>query len=82
MPMFHFEVRTPTHVLITQGAECANHTEARIEAARCIGVLLNEHAGQIWMDQDWDMAITDSAGLILYSIHVTALKSAATLESP
>ncbi len=68
MPRYHFEVRTPTHVMHTEGAELSDHTTARIEAARRIGLLLNEHAGQVWVDQEWQMEITDEAGLILYVI--------------
>jgi hypothetical protein len=81
MPLYHFEVRTPTHVMLTEGIELGDHTAARVEAARRIGELLNEHAGQIWIDQDWQMDITDEAGLILYVIHVSTLKSAATQGS-
>ena len=31
MPFYHFEVRTQTHVLITEGAELADNTAARAE---------------------------------------------------
>jgi hypothetical protein len=78
MPIFHFEVRTPTHVIVTEGVELTNHTAARVEAARRIGVLLNEHAGQLWVDQEWQMDITDADGLILYIIQVSTSNTAAT----
>ena len=45
MSIYHFEVRTPTHVILTEGVEFASHTEARVEAAKRIGDLLNDHAG-------------------------------------
>ena len=78
MSLYHFEVRTPTHVMFTQGVELPSDTAARIEAARRIGVLLNDHAGQIWVDQEWQMEITDDTGLILYVITVFTQRSAAT----
>jgi hypothetical protein len=78
MPFYNFEVRTPSHVLITQGAELKDSTAARVEAARRIGVLLHEHAGQLWVDQDWQMDVTNEEGLILYVIHVVAMRTAAT----
>ncbi len=81
MPLYHFEVRTPTHVMLTEGVELTDNTTARVEAARRIGVLLSDHAGQIWVDQDWQMDITDETGLILYVIHVSTMKSAATQGS-
>ena len=81
MSLFHFEVRTPTHVMLTEGVELSDHTAARVEAARRVGVLLNDHAGQIWVDQEWQMEITDETGLILYTIQVFTQKSAATQGS-
>jgi hypothetical protein len=38
---------------------------------------LRTHAIRIWADQDWQMDATDKAGLILYVIHVSAMKTAA-----
>lgn len=78
MPFYHFEVRTPSHVMITEGAELADNSAARVEAAKRIGGLLHDHAGQVWVDQDWQMDVTDARGLILYVIQIVALKSAAT----
>jgi hypothetical protein len=65
--------------MITQGAELADSTAARIEAAKRIGNLLHDHAGQLWIDQEWQMDVTDQNGLILYVIQVSAMRTAATL---
>lgn len=78
VPYYNFEVRTPTHILTRQGAELADSTAARVEAAKRIGDLLHEHAGQIWVDQDWQIDVTDQTGLILYVIQVAAMNSSAT----
>ncbi len=78
MPYFHFQVRTESHVLLTEGLELKGFDEARIEAARRVGDLLKEHAGQIWTDEDWRMDVTDRKGLILFVLQVLAAKSAAT----
>ena len=82
MAFYHFEVRTPSHVMITVGAELPDGTAARVEAAKRIGALLHDHAQQIWVDQDWQMDVTDEKGLILYSLQVAALRSAATAGQP
>lgn len=79
LPFYHFEVRTQTHVMITEGAELADSSAARIEAAKRIGKLLHDHAGQIWVDEEWQMDVTDEKGLILYVISVAAMRSAATM---
>lgn len=51
--------------------------QARVEAARRIGELLKQHAGKLWADEEWQMDVTDDVGLILFSIHVSAMNTAA-----
>ena len=74
MAFFNFQVRTATHVMLTEGAELEDVSSARVEAARRVGALLAEHAGQVWVDRDWQMDVTDEAGLILYMINISAMK--------
>lgn len=76
--IFHFQVRTPTHVLHTQVADLASLDAARVEAARRSGQLLSEHAAQLWVDEDWRMDVTDEKGLVLFVIIISTMKSAAT----
>lgn len=78
MPFFNFEVRTETHVLLTEGADFTDKDAARNEAARRIGELLTDHAGRLWVDETWQMDVTDERGLILYVINVAAMKTSAT----
>lgn len=78
MPYYNFEVCTPSHVMLTQGADLPDSTAARVEAAKRIGELLTVHANQLWVDQDWQIDVTDERGLILYVIYVTANRSPAT----
>ena len=56
---FHFQVRTGTHVMVTEAADFSNSDEARIEAAKRIGLLLHAHAVKLWVDEDWRMDVTD-----------------------
>ena len=78
---FHFQVRTESHVMLTEVADLRNLDEARVEAAKRIGVLLHDHAGQIWVDEEWRMDVTDERGLILFIVTVNAMKSAAIPET-
>ena len=78
---FHFQVRTGTHVMVTEAAELGDSDEARIEAAKRIGLLLHAHAGTLWTDEDWQMDVTDDTGLILFVINVSAMRSSATLHN-
>jgi hypothetical protein len=81
MPRFHFQVRTKTHVLLTDAAELPDVDAARAEAAVRVGDLLKEHAARIWADEDWQLDITDETGLILFMLHLTAVRTSATIDS-
>jgi hypothetical protein len=81
LAFYNFEVRTPSHVMLTEGAEMADMRAVRLQAARRIGELLKEHAGRLWVDEEWQMDVPDNRGLILYVMQVSALKTAATLAS-
>jgi hypothetical protein len=63
--------------MLTEAAEFSNTDEARVEAARRIGLLLHHHAGQLWTDEEWQMDVTDDKGLILFVINISAMKSPA-----
>ena len=81
MARYHFQVRTQSHVAFTATADLQGAQEARVEAARRIGALLDEHAHQIWVDEDWRLDVTDETGLILFTIQVSVMDSAATMGS-
>jgi hypothetical protein len=76
--LFHFQVRTVTHVMLTEAAELVGTEEARVEAARRIGELLKQHANELWTDGEWQMDVTDGRGLILFVIQISAVRTAAT----
>lgn len=80
MAKYHFEVRTNTHVRETVQKEATDHHEVRSELACFVGQLMVEHASVIWTDEEWDVYVTDDTGLILYSMHVSASRSAATIS--
>jgi hypothetical protein len=67
-------------VTATEVAELRDSEEARVEAAKRIGLLLHAHVGKLWVDEDWQMDVTDDAGLILFVINVAAMSSAATSD--
>lgn len=75
---FHFQVRTETHVMLTEVSELRDSDEARLDAAKRIGKLLQQHAGNLWADENWQMDVTDERGLVLFVIFVQALRSPAT----
>lgn len=78
MPKYHIALRTESTVWETLDVERDNLTELRVELARFVGELLQEHANQIWVDEDWRVDVTDGKGLILYVMHVSASQTPAT----
>ena len=82
MPKFFINVRTESHIAQTVNVERDGHTALRIELAKFVGELLKDHAELIWTDQDWQIDVSDGAGLILYVMHIAAMKSSATMTDP
>jgi hypothetical protein len=78
MPCFHFVVRTDTHVLLSDSVDLDDLERARVEAACRVGDLLKVHAAALWTDKEWQMDVTDSDGLILFAIQISAMKTSAT----
>jgi hypothetical protein len=78
MPTYNLNVRTTSHIADTTTVKRSNLNELRLEMARFVGELLKDHAELIWKDQDWQVDVTDEAGLILYVLHVSASETAAT----
>ena len=77
MSPYNIELRTEKRVWDTLKVESADLTALRIEVATFVGELLKEHAGKIWVDEDWRVDVTDERGLILYVMHVSAIQAAA-----
>lgn len=82
MPNSHIELRTADQVWETLDVERDDIGGLRVEMARFVGELLKDHAGKIWVDQDWRVDVTDDAGLILYVMNIAATDSAATTVLP
>ncbi|MEG3089610.1 DUF6894 family protein [Sphingomonas sp. PB4P5] len=82
MPKYNINIRTESHIANTETVERDDHTALRVELAKFVGELLKDHAELIWEDQDWQIDVTDDAGLILYVMHLAAIKSPATMTNP
>jgi hypothetical protein len=80
MARYNIELRSADKVWETLEVEREDVTALRIEMARFVGQLLRDHAEQVWNDQDWRVDVTDSAGLILYVMHISATDTAATMQ--
>jgi hypothetical protein len=81
MSIYHINIRTESHIAATVDVEMENLTDLRVEMARFVGELLKDHAALIWADQDWQVDVTDTTGLILYVLHISAADTPATAGS-
>ena len=79
MPRYNIELRSVSHVATTLEIERNDLKSLRIEVAQFVGELLKDHAEQVWTDEDWQVEATDESGLILFTMHVFASDTAATM---
>lgn len=79
MPKYNIDIRTESHIADTLVVEQPDHTALRMEMARFVGELLKNHAELIWTDEDWQVDVSNEAGMILYVINISAMKTAATM---
>ena len=78
MATYNIELRTESHVSETLVVEMDDLTALRVDVARFVGEMLRDHANQIWVDEDWHVDVTDSRGLILYVMNVSAFQAPAS----
>jgi len=79
MPHYNIELRTEGRVWETLAVESADLDALRIEMAQFVGQLLQDHAKQIWADEEWRIDVTDETGLILFVLQIIASDTAATM---
>lgn len=75
MPSYNINIRTESHIADTLKVEKDDHTDLRLEMARFVGELLRDHADLIWQDQDWQIDVSDDAGLVLYALNISAVQT-------
>ncbi len=79
MAKYNIELRTQHRVWETLSVDTSDVGALRIEMAKFVGELLQDHAGKVWEDQDWRVDVTDERGLILFVMHISTSDTAATM---
>ena len=77
MPSYNINIRTQSRIMDTLKVHSDDHSALRIELARFVGELLRDHAEVIWVDEDWQIDVSDETGLILYMLNIMAVKAPA-----
>lgn len=75
MPYYNINLRTKSHIADIIEVDRESVEELRAEVARFVSELLQDHASALWVDQDWQVDVTDDAGMILYVMHLSAYAS-------
>ena len=78
MEQFVFTLSDGVPALDEDRFELADVTAARNEAARVLSEALKTHAREFWRDGRLVLTVSDERGLVLFSIYVDAIASAAT----
>lgn len=75
MPYYNINLRTKSHIADMIEVDRESVEELRVEVARFVSELLRDHASALWVDQDWQVDVTDDTGMILYVVHLSAYAS-------
>lgn len=78
MSHYSIKLRTDKRIWDAQIIENCDISQLRIEVAKYVGLLLKDHAEQVWEDQDWQVDAADENGLILFNMTIVATRSPAT----
>lgn len=75
MPRFFFHSHNSGRDVT--GSDVANMAEAKVEAVRYLGKLLCDSADDFWVSGDFEMSVTDEAGLILFTMRIVGTEAPA-----
>lgn len=73
MPRYFFHFGDTEAGLDLNGIDLADDNEARIQAARTLGEMLKDKAGEFWSAGEMRVTVTDETGLILFVLDLSAI---------
>ncbi|UNK40426.1 hypothetical protein MNR02_18105 (plasmid) [Shinella sp. H4-D48] len=72
MPRYFFHVLDGRAAIDVDGLFLANENQARFEALRGAGEMLTDENMNLWLGNEWMMAVTDEAGNMLFKLKFSA----------
>jgi hypothetical protein len=79
VPRYYFHIQTDTRTNDDEGIELAGPVEARRQAIKTCGQMMQDCPEGFWGSRPWSVTVTDAAGLVLWDIYIDGNSSAATL---
>lgn len=68
MPRYFFNIDDGRSARDIDGIELKDLATAKCEGVKLAGRLICDDAGRFWDRREWGLTVTDSAGLILFSL--------------
>ena len=68
MPRYFFNIDDGQSVRDSDGTELKDLATAKCEGVKLAGRLICDDASRFWDRREWGLTVTDSAGLILFSL--------------
>jgi hypothetical protein len=78
LPRFYFHTETDVRTTDDEGMEFPGFAEARREAIRTCGQMMQDAPEVFWGSRPWNVSVTDEDGLIMWEIYVDGQTSAAS----
>jgi hypothetical protein len=78
--LYFFHMQTDTRWTDEEGLEFASPLEARTQAIKTCGQMLEHSANGFWGSRPWSINVTDAKGLILWELSMGGFASPAGLE--
>ena len=83
MVQYNFRIRDGVSHPSPHGLELAGIVEARLAALQISADLLSKHRDEAWINDDWQLVVTDAHGRAVFVLQISAItETRATLDIP
>ena len=75
VPRYFFNIQKDDHEPDRVGADLPDLAAAQVEAARMMGEDMRDYPALFLNDEEWQIAVSDERGLVLFTVYGSALGS-------
>ena len=77
MPRYLFKIKKEGHEPDQVDADLPSLAAARVEAIRMMGDDMRDYPDVFLIDEEWQVAVSDENGLVLFTVYSSAMRSSA-----